>query len=207
LASTGRKEQWVDINERPPKGIVEKTVKKGIEPKSLVRIIFSGPFEWSRHNRYELESLADVLRMKLREILREDLGGTYGVSVGASPSRYPVALYRINIGFGCSPDRLEELTEMVFQQIDSLKNEGIAESYVSKVKEMDLRRRETNLKENRFWLNRLFSFYTYDEDPGNILKYDQLVATLSSESIKNAAQKYFNTMNYVKVYLTPENID
>ncbi len=36
LPSTGRKETWKDVGMVPPKGVVEKMVKKGIEPQSQV---------------------------------------------------------------------------------------------------------------------------------------------------------------------------
>ena len=54
--------------------------------------------------------VADVLELRLRELLREDLGGTYHVSVDGSVSRYPGERYRIDLGFGCDPGRVEELT-------------------------------------------------------------------------------------------------
>ena len=47
LPSTGRNETWRDIEMDMPNGIVENTVKKGIDPKSMVRVIFNGDFEYS----------------------------------------------------------------------------------------------------------------------------------------------------------------
>ena len=109
LPSTGREETWSDIGLRPPQGVVEKTVVKGIEPKGRVRIAFTGEFDWNRTNRQVLQSLADVMRLKLREILREDLGGTYGVSIGASSSQHPYEGYQFGIGWGCDPDRVDRV--------------------------------------------------------------------------------------------------
>jgi zinc protease len=145
-----------------------------------------------------------VLRIKLREIMREDLGGTYGVGVSVSLSHHPREEYKITISFGCAPERVGELTDAAFTQIDSLKTTGTTDVYLTKVKEMQKRERETDLKENSFWLNALRFYYYHGEDPQGILEYDTLVENLSLDAIRKAAQSYFDMNNYVKVVLLPE---
>ena len=205
LPSINRRETWRDVGMDPPKGVIEKTVRRGAEPRSLTKIVFSGPFEWNRQSRYGMHALATVLEIKLREALREDLGGTYGVGVGASPSHYPKEGYEISLSFGCAPERVQELTKEVFAQIDSLKESPAPESYILKVKEMDRRERETNLKENGFWLNSLQWYRIHGEDPRNILTYaDELIDRLTGEVVQRAARRYFDVNNYVRVVLYPE---
>ncbi|MFB0515644.1 MAG: M16 family metallopeptidase [Candidatus Neomarinimicrobiota bacterium] len=206
LPSLNRDETWKNVGVSPPKGVITKKLHKGIEPKSLTQIIFTGPFEWSRQNRYELGSLARVLRIKLREVLREDLGGTYGVGVWAAPSHYPVERYRLTVNFGCDPERVQELTDVVFEQIDSLKTYGTTMKYLTKVKESQRRERETNLKENEFWLDIIESYDYNGEDFRGILKYDELADALSMEAIQSAARRYLVIDNYVRVSLYPEKV-
>jgi zinc protease len=204
LPSLERKETWKDVGYKLPKGIIEKSVKKGIEPKSQVRISFSGPFDWKRHELYAINSLASVLRMKLREQIREEKGGTYGVGVGASPHQYPTPEYTFSISFGCAPDRVEELTTTVYEQIDSLQRFGPASSYIQKVKETQRRERETEMKQNRSWLNWLQHALSNGIDPMQILDYTKLIETLSEETIKKAAERYLDTKNHVRVVLYPQ---
>jgi zinc protease len=204
LPSRGRKEMWRDVGIFSPKGKVEKTVQKGIEPKSFVRMVFSGPFEWSRENRHDLQSMANVLRIKLREVLREDKGGVYGVGVSALQIHYPREEYRITINFGCDPHRIDELTSATLEQIDSLKNYGTTDDYITKVKETQRRERETNLKENRFWLNTLQFAAVNREDPNTLInKFDELVERVTKERVQQTAQKYLDMSNFVKVVLVP----
>jgi zinc protease len=204
LPSIQRHESWKDVGMDPPAGVVAKEVKKGLESKSRVSIVFSGNFKWDRQSRFDLNAMTSVLEIKLREVLREDLGGVYGVGVWASTARYPEEEYSINISFGCAPERVEELTGTVFQQIDSLRTFGTTEKYLAKVKEIQRRKRQTDLKENSFWLNSLRAYYQYQENPLEILNYDQLIENLSLAAIPQAAQRYFNKENYVKVVLLPE---
>ena len=89
LPSTNRKENWKDIGMTRPKGVVEKRVDKGIEPKSRARIAFAGPFQYNQERRVGIRAMADVLQIRLRESLREDLGGTYSVSASAGYCEVP----------------------------------------------------------------------------------------------------------------------
>jgi zinc protease len=100
-------EEWHDIGITSPKGVIEKTVRRGTEPKARVQMVFTGPFDWSRENRVEMSAMTDVLEIMLREALREEKGGVYSVGVYGSPSKYPRSDYSMIISFGCAPDRVE----------------------------------------------------------------------------------------------------
>jgi zinc protease len=205
LPSIKRIESWKDLGIDPPNSVIEKEITKGLEPKSKVSIIFTGTMAWDRQRRFELNAMTSVMDIKLREVLREDMGGTYGVGVWQSTARYPDEEYSVNISFGCAPERVDELTASVFQQIDSLRAFGTTDKYLAKVKETQRRKRETDLKENGFWLSSLRAYYQYNEDPLQILNYDQLTENLSLEAIQQAAQRYLNEDQYVKVVLLPDN--
>ncbi len=204
LPPLDRKETWRDSGIKPPKGVISKIVMRGIEPKSLVRMMFTGPFEWSRQNRYDFESLLEYLNIKLREVMREDKGGVYGVSASGSPSLYPRKEYGLTISFGCSPTRVDELVAVAIQQIDSLKSTKPSDDYVVKVKEIQRRKHEVNLKQNGWWLNSLRFSYVNGGDPKGVLRYPGLVDSLTAVAIQQAARKYFDMNNYVEVVLLPE---
>ncbi|HLX11336.1 MAG TPA: insulinase family protein [Bacteroidota bacterium] len=194
---------WKDIGVRPPKGIIEKSVFRGAEPKSEVRIIFSGPLQHPAKSRYGISALAEVLRIKLREAMREDKGATYYVSVSPQPEQKPDSEYTFTISFGCAPEKVDDLTKTAFSQIDSVKKFGVGDLYITKVKEAERRERETSLKENGFWLNHLRFYYSNDEDPEQMLNFDKLVASLSSDGIKQWANKYLDMNNYIHAALYP----
>ena len=72
--------------------------------------------------------------------------------------------------------------------------------------ETQRRERETDLKENGFWLQTL-RFYDYNhEDPGQILDLETWIAGLDSDDIRNAARRYLDEQNYVQVALLPERM-
>jgi len=207
LPSAGRKEYWKDVGVNIPEGIIKKTVYRGIENKSRVSLTFSGDYNWTRESNYAISSMASVLRIKLREILREDLSGTYGTSVSASTSLYPKEEYRISISFGCAPERSEELSSTIFSVIDSLQNFTVDQSYITKVRETQKRSFETNRMQNRFWLSNLVSYTFMGMDPSIILEFPELVNSLDPVIVQDAAKKYFDTDNYVMVVLKPAESD
>src|SRR3981081_4187853 len=203
--STGRRETERDRAVRPPTGVVQRVVRKGTEPKARTALVFTGPFEYTRPNRYYLSALAELLNIKLREALRENLGGTYGVSVGPSATRDPQPSYRFSIGFGSAPERLEDLTAAALVQIDSLKRFGTTPEYLNKVKEAALRGRETAIKQNGYWLSQIQTFDQSGWPLAEIPNGDKMISALTIDDLKRAAVKYLRTDNYVRVSLYPEN--
>jgi zinc protease len=206
LPTTGRQESWRDVGVHAPEGVIEESVVKGIEPKSRVTILFPNDFEWTRQNNFDLNAVASILGIRLREVLREDEGGTYGVGVNASTSRFPRQTSTFSVGFGCDPDRVEELVGLVHDEIRSLQDDGPDPEYVAKVQEQRRRQREIQLRENGFWLSALEASWWYDQDPRLILKYDELVDGLTGEAVRDAARRWIDFDRRVEVILLPEDV-
>jgi len=204
LPDLHRNETWRDIHVTDVNSKIEKVVKKGIEQKSTVAIAFPSPFEWSRKNEYLMESLIDVVNIRLREVVREDKSGTYGVSVYHQFYRIPKAKVTINISFGCDPKRVDELTKTVYSVLDSLKNFGTTPETIAKVKETQKRQREINLKRNRFWVGVVSNYVMNDENPDQMLDYSSWVVQLTNDDIKAYAKEFLNAERSVKVVLLPE---
>ena len=91
LPALHRNESAKDVGVHPPAGVVEKQVRRGIEPKSQVSIVFTGPFQNDEMHRMVIRAMADTLGGNLNRTLREDLGGTYGVRVEPRVTKYPTA--------------------------------------------------------------------------------------------------------------------
>jgi zinc protease len=204
LPSTHRKESWKDVGISRPKGVVEKRVEKGIEPKSRARISFAGPFQHNPEQRVAIRAMADALQIRLRESLREDLGGTYSVSASAGYTKYPREEYSLSIDFGSSPDRTEELVKGVFREIELLKTKGPTDKQVADVKELLLRDLETSSKQNGFLLLNIASRYQTSEDVATLFRLEDYYKNLTAATIQAAARTYLDTNNYVKVTLFPE---
>lgn len=203
LPSLNRTEKQIDLKYTNIKGEIKKEVHKGIEQKSSVAIAYVGDVKWSRKNEHTLESLMDVLNIKLREAVREDKGGTYGIGIYHRIYRIPESHYSININFGCSPERVDELVATVYQVLDSIKTFGPDDAVMIKIKEIQKRQRELSLKKNSFWKGIISNYIQYNENPVELLNYNNWVDEITSEDIKQAATQYLNK-DVAQVVLYPE---
>ncbi len=203
LPATHAGEKWKDVGMSYPTSVITREVKRGIEPKAQTAIVFTGPFDFTWENVQQISALSSLLELKLRERLRQDLGGTYGVGVSANPTHYPRESYALRIDFGSAPERAAELQKAVFAEIDSVKTNGVSDKDLQKIRETDLRERETSLRQNRTWVSLLASYDVNSWDPSLILKYDDTVRALNSAGLQAAARKYFDLSRYVVVQLLP----
>jgi zinc protease len=204
LPALHRNESAKDVGIRPPAGIVEREVRKGIEPKSQVSIVFSGAFQNTEMNRITVRAMAEMLSGNLHRTLREELGGTYGVSVEPRFTQRPVEAYRITISFACDPARTESLTKTAFEVIEAFKKEGPSEGQVADARQALMRDFETNSQGNRYLLSRLAYSYQYGENVDAVFNIRPLVDRLSASLILDAARAYLDTRRYVEVTLLPE---
>ena len=204
LPALKRNENWKDLKILPPNGKVEKQYRFGKEPKSTVLQVFHGTFSWSTENRILMRVLCDYLNTRLREILREDMGGVYGVGVYSGDTRIPEQRYQIYIRFGCAPERVEELVAAVMAEIESLKTKGPDNADLASAIEALRRQHEVDLKDNSYWLSKIESAYKDQEDALAIVNFSERLQKATPAVIQQLARTYFNMENYVKAVLMPE---
>jgi zinc protease len=203
LPAKNREESWRDVGVENPEQAVEFTVRRGIEPKSSVRLTFHGEAAWDPLASHLISSMADVLRIRLREVLREDMGGVYGVGVSASLSRRPRERYAVTISFGCDPGRVDELVDAVRGEIRRLRDDGPSSDHVARVREIQRRDREVQLERNGFWARTLLYYARNGLDPRDILEYEQKVEAVTAESVRDAARRYLDGSRYLLGVLYP----
>src|SRR5688572_12325490 len=133
LPALKRKEAGRDVGIRPPAGVVEKEVRRGTTPKSQVGVFFSGPFESNEKSRVTIRAMVNTLAGNLQRVLREDLGGTYGVSVVPEFNKRPTEDYRVTITFACDPARAQDLVKALFAVVDDFKTTGPSAGQVADV--------------------------------------------------------------------------
>jgi zinc protease len=204
LPSIHRKEMWKDVGVKSPANVIEKKVEKGIEPKSQVAIVFSGPFDYDAPHRAAIRAMAEIMETRLLETIREELGGTYSINAGYDYQKLPKPEYSITIQFGCAPDRTEALIKRVFEEIEKLKSSGPTEKQLKDEKEALRRDFETSTTQNAFVLNQLTVSYQYGEDPAEMWNIPESYKKLDAAAIQQAAKTYLNTKSFVEVTLFPE---
>ncbi len=202
IPSTSEREKWVNLNIHKPEGVVNKVVKKGKEDKSIQYIVFHGDFDYTSQNKVQLNAMSRILTTRLLEVIREDKSSVYSIGAYDSSSKFPESEYTVAITYGAAPEKLDELKKAVFEEIKKFAKKGPSKEELAKAQKKMLRERETQVRENRFWLNVLSStYYIKDGDFSEFGTYEKLVNNLTVKSTKKAFKKYFDFKNYISVAL------
>ena len=206
LPATRAHETFRDLNIPPPAGVVEKTIEKGIAPKSQVAIIFSGPMVYDDAHKLALRAMTMVLESRLFDSIRQELGGTYSIDATPSMQKLPRPEYTVRIEWTCDPAKTAALVQRVFEEIDFVRNIEYSSGQVARIREAMLREFERNSQDNRYLLNQVARKYEEGEaaDVAAAVNLPQRIAALTGDQIEQAAKTYLNMQNYVKVTLVPE---
>ena len=110
----------------------------------------------------------------------------------------------MSINFGSAPDRVDGLVKAALDQIELLKKDGPSEKQVNDVREKLLRDYETNMKSNSYLASQLMFKYQFNDDVATLFALDGYYRKLTAAAIQEAARKYLDPANMVRVSLFPE---
>jgi zinc protease len=179
-------------------------VEKGREPKSETVIsFFADPPGDDPMEQERALAATDVLEIALRDILREELGQTYTVSVGLAQNLPQRGGGYTQVSFGASPENIEKMTARVLQEVEKMQKDGPSEDLVNRAKETARRGYETSLRTNNYWLGRFQAVSMWKQDPAIIGKRLDRINTLSTATVQDALKKYFPMNRRTVVTLMP----
>lgn len=204
LPSAGRVETWRDTGVRPPRGVVEKVVRAGVEPKAQTVVVYHNELASTVATRQAFRTLGDVLEMRLTEELREQLGGTYSVGVSATASLQPRDAQQLVVQFGSSPENADTLFAAVKRVLNDMRAQGPKSEELAAALEQQRRSREVSSKENGYWVSSIISRLRTGTDPRQMLEADVITNATTVQSVRDAARSFVDPAQYVKVVLLPE---
>ena len=204
LPSINRKETWKDVSPEYAPGVIDFKYPKNSEQQSNVQMVFHGDFNWNVKDRQIFRILSQVVSIKLRESMREDQGGVYGVGFSENISKFPKPKYSVTAQWGCAPENVDKLAKTVFDVLAKIKQEGPTDIDMQKVTETMIRERETRVKENGYWLSALESTYFNGDKMMTSEEYVALIKSITKEEVKNLAIKYLEGKEYIRTAFMPE---
>ena len=199
----GKKETYKDLKMGFPKKKIETTFKKGTEDRAHVRLAITGDFEWNQKNRHRLNAMVEALEIRMIEVIREKMGGTYSPGVWAQMEKIPTGSYSINMDLVVEPKRVDEIITGIKQVINDMKAKPDEEA-TFKVKKAQEQQIELDLKSNNYWFSVLQSYSKNGEDFNTILNRSKLIESLTAKDLNDAAKKYLNIDKMTKIVVIPE---
>ena len=205
LPSTGTAtSKLADLRLQFPAKVVREPVYKGQEPRSQTVISFFADTGLEELETHRVQAATTVVENRLRDILREQLGGTYSVGVGYS-STSPVPGYgTTSVQFGSSPENVEKLQAAVMAELDRLRKEGPTAADVQAVKEGEKNGLQEAMRENSYWQGSLMTMHLLGRDARRIPQRIERAESLNQENIHAAIRKYFPAERHTIVTLLPE---
>ncbi len=195
---------WKDIGLKFPDRSERAVVAKGSDPKALTALSFFAEPPLEENEQARVVAATDVLEIAMRDILREELGETYGVGVGLNQPLPQKGAGRIGVTFGGAPDRIEKMIERTLQEVKRLQQEGPSEDLTTRAKESARREHEVSIRQNGYWLGRLQSSKLLGRDPLLILKREERILAITRENLHEMFKKYFPLDRSTVVTLVPE---
>ncbi|WPU94736.1 insulinase family protein [Mucilaginibacter sabulilitoris] len=204
LPSTHKNVKARDLGIHIPEGIITKKVYKGSENKALVRIIFSGDYQYSPLANLELKALGEILQIKVLQQLREAESEVYSPQVQTAYNKYPSNRFSINVAFGCAPGNADHLVNLVEQELSELRDGGPQPDEIEKFKAQYAKAVELALNDNGFWLSYLLGQYENNENPLQALDSEKNLQQINATSLKQAAKTLLSGKNMITFQLLPE---
>jgi len=206
LPATQSNDTWRDTGVRPPAGLVQTTVRKGIAPKSEVAIVFTGPFEFTPTGPLALQAATLLLQSRLSEAIREQLGATYAISAESDTDRYPRPEYRVTIDWTCDPAQVERLVQRVLMEVAAVRDTPLTDAQMVRLRDYLQRELDRSKQDNAYLLNQILRRYEAGEPLTRDVVSDQAaqIRALTADAVTRAAVRYLDPERYVRVTLMPD---
>ncbi len=210
LPTKGAEEKLRDPQDDIAKGKLVNRFKAGQAPKANVMLARGGDFVDGEIERLTFRTMVDNLSEELRDKLREDLGGVYGVRVsGNYDTELPDPTYFISISFNAEPERVDELIGAVDEIIARFKKQGPKEKTLTANRTTQFESMKTSRSNsNGYWLSLLSRVYTDNRniDQTSPERLQMMLNKISAADIQKATKHYFEdaATTTLEVVMSPE---
>ena len=166
-----------------PGQITKVFSKQKATPSAQTNIVYSAPIAYTADTDLKLDVLAQIMRSVYTEKVREEKGGTYGVSVDGQFWKYPADGCSMTISFRCDPNKYDELLPIIDQQLQLMAAEGPTEEQLETIKEYERKNYHRAVLTNGWWeyvrYHELREGIDFDKD------YLKKVDSLTTNDIRN----------------------
>ena len=138
--------------------------------------------------------------------IRQELGGTYSITVTPSVEKFPTPTYSVRIDWTCDPGQVQTLVDRVFREIEFVKTQPFRPEGMAGLRQTLLREFDERRQDNGYLISQIARRYQDGEGAniGAVERVPQQIAALTADAIQSAAVLYLDKSRYVRVTLMPE---
>ncbi|MGE0872181.1 MAG: M16 family metallopeptidase [Kofleriaceae bacterium] len=145
----------------------------------------------------------DAMELELLELFREKMGDSYSISAWTwidRKDRYP----QLGLELTCAPERVAEVEKVALAEIERVVTNGVGQAWFEKAKQAALKRHETQLETNAYWIDELSDRLLYGAPLAEIPGYKQLIEATTLADVQKAAQRFVDLKAPVIGVLLPK---
>ena len=176
--------------------------KKMATPLANVSLFYAADVDFTPKNDLALDFLKRTLSIAYTDSVREEKGGTYGVSVEFDLDKddKPNATFRIS--YNADPTRYEELNPIVYQQLKNIAERGPVASSMDKVREYLKKQYQQAAITNDYW--NYIVWHQLDDEADFDTGYCDLVDQMTAGDVQRMAQELLRQGYRIEVTMLSE---
>ena len=204
LPSTGKHEQtdYKNIPQIVGGTSVHKFTKKQATPLANVSIFYTADVPFTPKSDLELDFLKRCLSIAYTDSVREEKGGTYGVSVNFELDRDDKPNTTLRISYNADPTRYEELNPIIYQQLKNIAEKGPQESSMQKIKEYLVKQYAQAAITNDYWT--YIIWHELDDDADFDKDYCKMVNDMTAADVQRMAQQVLAAKRCIEITMLSE---
>ena len=181
---------------------VHKFSKKQATPLANVSIYYTADVPFSPKSDLELDFLKRCLSIAYTDSVREEKGGTYGVSVDFDLDKGEKPNATLKISYNADPSRYDELNPIIYQQLQNIAQYGPLASSVDKVKQYLVKQYAQVAITNDYWS--YIIWHEIDDDTDFDRDYCKMVNDMTPADIQRMAQQILAAKRCIEVTMLSE---
>jgi zinc protease len=176
--------------------------KKMSTPLADVSIYYMADVPFTAKNDLTLDFLKRVLAIAYTDSVREEKGGTYGVSVDFSLSSDETPNAILKISYHADPQRYEELNPIVYQQLQTIADRGPQATSLEKARQYLLKQYDQVAITNDYW--NYIIWHQLDDNEDFDKGYCDMVRQMTAEDVQQMARMLIQQKNRIEVTMLSE---
>ncbi len=204
LPATDKHEQANDQN--VPRIVDGKKVvtfsKQQATPLANVSIYLTADVPFTPKSDLELDFLRRCLSIAYTDSVREEKGGTYGVSVNFELEKDDKPNTTFCISYNADPSRYEELNPIIYQQLKHIADHGPSATSMQKVKEYLVKQYAQVAITNDYWS--YIIWHELDDEADFDRDYCKMVQAMTAEDVQRMAQQLLAAKRCIEVTMLSE---
>lgn len=204
LPASGKHEQtnYSNVPQIVAGQAVHKFTKKMATPLANVSIFYTADVPFTAQSDLELDFLKRCLSIAYTDSVREEKGGTYGVSVDFELAKDDQPNTTFKISYNADPDRYEELNPIIYKQLQNIAENGPVESSMAKVKQYLTKQYSQMVITNDYWS--YIIWHELDDDTDFDINYCKMVEDMTPQQVQRMAQRLLAAKRCIEVTMLSE---